>query len=93
MALRSSDSCKLEVEVYGFLGISEPEFRKELESIAEDAEITHAYRNVDRVLAHPLYKRFLDKLRAEEEIDEKEKVAGVVIDAMSRLLAERKLRE
>lgn len=93
IALRSSDNCKLEVEVSGFLRISEPEFRKDLENIAENAEITHAYRSVDRVLTHPLYKRFSDKLQADEEIDEKEKVDDFVIDAMSRLLAERKLRE
>jgi DNA repair exonuclease SbcCD nuclease subunit len=91
--LHSADSCKLEVVVNGFLKISELEFRKALERVAEDAEILHAYRNVERVLDHPLYKRFLAKLEADEEIEDKEKVESFVIDAMSRLLAERRLRE
>jgi len=93
MALRSADDCKLEVTVAGFLKISEPKFRKALESIGENVEILHEYRNVERVLTHPLYKRFLKKLEANEEIEDKEKVEDFVIDAMSRLLADRKLRE
>lgn len=93
MALRSTDDCKLEVTVTGFLKISEPEFRKALESIGKNAEIFHEYRNVERVLAHPIYDRFLKKLDADEEIEDKENVRNFVIDAMSRLLADRKLRE
>ena len=93
VALHSADHCELEVIVTGFLKISEVEFRKALESIGENAEILHAYRNVERVLTHPLYKRFLEKLEGDEEIEDKEKVENFVIDAMSRLLADRKLRE
>lgn len=90
---RKSDNCELAVLVEGFLKVSEVEFRKKLESIAGNAEITHNYRSVDRVLAHPLYKRFLAKLKADEEIEDKKKADDFVIDTMSRLLAERKLRE
>lgn len=93
IALRSADHCELEVVVNGFLKISEPDFRKDLESIGGNAKITHAYRNIDRVLAHPLYKRFLEKLEGDDEIEDKDKVESFVIDTMSRLLAERKLRE
>ena len=93
MALRSADDCELEVIVTGFLKISEPEFRKALENIGKNAEILHEYRNVERVLTHPVYKRFLKKLEAIEEIEAEEKVKDFVIDAMSRLLADRKLRE
>lgn len=93
IALRSADHCKLEVIVTGFLKISEPEFRKALERIGGNAEILHDYNNVERVLGHPLYKRFVKKLEADEEIEDKEKVESFVIDAMSRLLADRKLRE
>lgn len=91
--LHSADRCELEAIVTGFLKISEVEFRKALESIGKNVEILHAYRNVERVLSHPLYKRFLEKLEADEEIEDKEKVEDFVIDAMSRLLADRKLRE
>lgn len=93
IALRSADHCNLEVIVTGFLKISEPDFRKALESIGKNAEILHAYRNVERVLGHPLYKRFVEKLEIDEENEDKEKVENFVIDAMSRLLADRKLRE
>jgi len=93
MALRSADDCKLEVIVTGFLKISEPEFRQALENIGKNAEILHEYRNVERVLTHPVYKRFLKKLEVNEEIEDKEKVKDFVIDAMSRLLVDRKLRE
>ena len=93
IALRSADHCKLEVLVTGFLKVSEPEFRKALEEIGGNAEILPDYKNVERVLGHPLYKRFVKKLEADEEIEDKEKVKSFVIDAMSRLLADRKLRE
>jgi len=93
IALHSADDCELEVIVTGFLKISEVDFRKALERIGENVEILHDYRNVERVLRHPLYKRFSEKLEADEEIEDKDKVENFVIDAMSRLLADRKLRE
>ena len=93
VTLRSGDNCKLEVLVRGFVKIPEPEFRKALHSIGENVEILHDYKNVERVLAHPLYSRFLEKLKADEEIKNKDKVETFVIDVMSRLLADRRLRE
>jgi exonuclease SbcD len=91
--LHSDDACRLEVVVNGFVKIPEPDFRKALEKVGKNAEIVHAYRNVERVLEHPLYIRFVEKLEANEEIKDKEKVESFVIEAMSRLLADRKLRE
>jgi exonuclease SbcD len=93
IGLHSADTCRLQVAVNGFVKTSEPEFRKALESVGQNAEILHAYRNVERVLDHPLFGRFLEKLEAGEEIKNKDKVESFVIDAMSRLLADRKLRE
>ena len=93
IGLHSADTCELQIAVNGFVKIPEPEFRKALESIGQGAEILHAYRNVERVLAHPLYGRFLEQLKASEEIKDKDKVESFVIDAVCRLLADRKLRE
>lgn len=90
---RSGDDCRLEVAVRGFVKISEKEFREALDSIMKNGEILHDYRNVERVLAHPLYHRFFEKLQTDEEIENKDKVETFVINAMSRLLADRRLRE
>lgn len=90
---KSGDKCSLEVTVYGFIEKSETEFRKQLEGLSDDVRFSHRYRNIKHVLAHPLFHRFKKKLEVNETIEEKEQVEHFVIDAMSRLMAERKLRE
>ena len=92
VASRASDECALEIEVKGFIKGDEKKFRESLNSIGNNVEIRHEYRNVERILEHPLFRRFKEKLESIEGIEDKEKVEASVLDVMARLLADRKLR-
>ena len=87
---RSSDDCALEVVVRGYIQIDEREFADRLNSLKGRVSIRREYRNVNRVLEHPLFKRFSAKLDA-SDVDEKERVQSMVLDVMSKLLADRRL--
>jgi len=88
---RAENECALEIIVRGFIKINEKEFSSSLEAIGKNVEVHHEYRDIKYVLDHPLFRRFKEKLES-EEIEDKHRVEFMVLEAMSRLLAEGKLR-
>ncbi|KXB00221.1 hypothetical protein AKJ41_04265 [candidate division MSBL1 archaeon SCGC-AAA259O05] len=93
MRERSGENCKLRVVPEGHIKMDETEFRKTVEEVCGVAEVSHdEYKNVEKVLNHPLFKRYKENLDSKEEIEDMEGVRSKVIEAMSRLLARRELR-
>ncbi|KXB07470.1 hypothetical protein AKJ54_00215 [candidate division MSBL1 archaeon SCGC-AAA382K21] len=90
---RVGDDCEIRVIPRGHVRLDEKEFTKMLEEACEGAELTHEfYRSVKPVLNHPLFRRFKESLDSRDDIDDKEAVEEMALDAMSRLLANRELR-
>lgn len=89
---RSGKSCKYLIEVSGFGEMDEIEFRESLHEIAPSAELYNEYKNVENVLSHVLFRRFKEKLEEKEDISQKETLEDRVIEVMSEMLAERKIR-
>jgi len=72
---RSEDECELRVIPRGHIEVDETEFRESIEEACGGAEVSHdEYKNVEKVLNHPLFKRFKENLDSKEEIGDEEEV-------------------
>lgn len=90
---REDDDSELRVVPKGHIKMDENEFGDMLEEACEGAELSHeGYKSVDKVLNHALFRRFKERLESRDDIEDKEEVEEVVLDAMSRLIANRELR-
>lgn len=90
---RKNDDSELKVVPRGHIKMDENEFGDMLEEVCEGAELSHeGYKSVEKVLNHALFRRFKERLESREDIEDKEEVEEMVLDAMSRLIANRELR-
>lgn len=95
---RANDNCELKIIPKGHINIEEVSFKEKLEALKNCAqsanlEISHRhYQSVKKVLTHPLFQRFKEKLMAREEVSNKDIVQEKVIEAMSRLIADGEIR-
>lgn len=89
---RSGKSCELMIEVFGFGNMDETWFGDMLKKVSQNANLQNHYRNVENVLTHVLFEKFKEKLEEKEDLNQKKAIADRVIEVMSEMLAERKIR-
>lgn len=90
---KSTHNCSLEIDIVGFIQVPEIEFRQMLGEFSNNIDVHYRYKDVQHILAHPLFRRFKEKLEANASIQEKDHIERIVLDVFSVLLADRKLRE
>lgn len=88
---RCDDNCKLMVTVDGYTTLDETLFEEQIKQVCEKAEHMVRFRDVSKVVNHPLYLGFLEKLKG-KEVESPELVQRLVMDAMVRLLRPGEIR-
>ena len=83
-------NCTLSVEVDGFGEMDEVLFGDRLREICNGWEINNEYQNVSNVLEHSLYKRFVEKIDAIDNLDSGY-VKNMTIEIFADMLAGRKI--
>lgn len=83
--------CTLSVEVNGFGEMDEVIFGERLSAICDGWEIVNEYQDVGKVLDHSLYKRFVEKINAIDDLDPSF-AKKTVIEVFSEMLAGRKIK-
>lgn len=89
---RADDDCDLDIHVDGFIERDEDSFNAALRDAAAPVEPDDETRDATPVLTHPLYERFSEKLAAREDIEDAHQVDTRVIEVLSELLVERKVK-
>lgn len=88
---RCEDNCSLSIIVDGYTTLDESYLEKQIKQVSELAEHEIRFRDVSKVVNHPLYLGFMEKLR-EKEAENPERVQRFVMDAMVRLLRTGEIR-
>lgn len=88
---RCEDNCSLSVTVEGYTTLDESYLEEQIKQVSEKAEHEIRFRDVSKVIRHPLYLGFLEKLR-EKEAKDPEHVKRLVMEAMVRLLSMGEIR-
>lgn len=88
---RSGDNCTLMVTVDGYTTLDENDFIDQIKQASENAEHEILFRDVSKVVCHPLYLAFLEKLNGKDS-ENPEQVKRLVMDAMIRLLRTGEIR-
>ncbi len=88
---RRGKNCQMEVEVGGFIAVNEKTFDEELNEVADGVELIQTYEDIRQVLEHPLYESFRKKLDDLDDPTVEEGATNRTVEAMIRLLAERRI--
>ncbi len=88
----TSEKCNLEIYVDGFIQVREKDFRMSLPKSNENVKVILRHKGISKVKKHPLYMRFKEKL-LEMELTYKQEIDRVVIEVMSELIADKKVRD
>jgi DNA repair exonuclease SbcCD nuclease subunit len=88
---RIGKDCEMEVEVAGFIAMDEKTFGKNLVEVAEGVNLIQTYEDIRQVLDHPLFESFEEKLGQLEDATVEEGASKTTVEAMIRLLAERRI--
>jgi len=79
------DNGEFFVLIDGFGEMGEIEFREKLETHGDNIEIVNEYRDVTRVIEHPLYQLFVEELEETETVEDVDKLKNRMIQAMGVL--------
>jgi len=88
---RNGDNCTLMVTVDGYTTLDENAFTDQIRQVCENAEHEILFRDVSKVVRHPLYLSFLERLNG-KDAENPEQVKRIVLDAMVRLLRTGEIR-